>query len=119
MTPEIQCAFEEKADKYRHLVWYARSGCRLDQHPPDIRAKVLKARERVQRLYPKETNVHELLKKGHNMTWDHGFNSGCLAAFRYVLTALNEGTEIDEFGEECPTHGGLVVAEVEFPDLDT
>ena len=110
MTPEIQCAFEEKADKYRDLVWYARSGCRLDQHPPDIRAKVLKARERVQRLYPKETNLH--------MDWNHGFNSGCLAAFRYVLTALNEGTGIDEFGEEFSI-GGLTEAEVEFPDLDT
>ena len=115
MTPQIQCAFEEKADKYRHLVWYARSGCRLDHHPPKIKAKVLEARDRVERLYPKETTHYNHC----GGDWDRGFNSGCLAAFRYVLTALNEATEIDEFGEECPTHGGLVVAEVEFPDLDT
>ena len=118
MTPEIQNAFAAKADKYCDLVWYARSGCRLNQHDSDLRAKVLKERERIQRLYPKEANFHELLKKGHNMTWDRGFHSGCLAAFRYVLTALNEGTEIDEFGEEFVI-GGLAEAEAEFPMLDT
>ena len=114
MTPEIERAFVEKADKYCQLVWYARSGCRLDHHPPEIKAKVLKARDRVEGLYPKEITHYN----HGGGDWDHGFNSGCLAAFRYVLTALCERNEIDEFGEEFVI-GGLAEAEEEFPMLDT
>lgn len=36
--------------------------------------------------------------------WQHGFNSGCLAAFRYITLLIEEGKEL---------------AEEEFPDLDS
>ena len=94
--------FYEKAEKYEHLVWYARSGCRFDHHPPEIKAKVFKARENVERLYPKETTHYN----DCGGDWDHGFNSGCLAAFRYVLSALDKDL-------------GVPLAEEEFPNLDT
>ena len=116
MTPEIQCAFEGKADKYCDLVWYARSHPKSDtayweKVPDHIREGALNAQARVEEAYPSEVSA-----LGDN--WNHGFNSGCLAAFRYVLTALCERNEIDEFGEEFVI-GGLAEAEEEFPDLDT
>jgi hypothetical protein len=63
------------------LVWYARS---------DPREMVGAAgRKRVEELYPKEAAK---LNTGQG-TWQHGFNSGCLAAFRLVLGLA--GSEAD------------------------
>ena len=65
--------------------------------PDHIREGALNARARVEEAYPSEVNAL-------SDNWDHGFNSGCLAAFRYVQTALQQD---------------LATAEREFPDLDT
>ena len=116
MTPEIERAFEEKEGKYCHLVWYARSRPKSDtayweRVPDHIRERALNAQARVEEAYPCE--VSDL-----GDDWTHGFNSGCLAAFRYVLTALCERNQIDVFGEEFVI-GGLAEAEEEFPMLDS
>ena len=106
-----------KLNKYNDLVWYARSHPKQDteywrKHPSDIREGAFKAQERVEAAYPFEVNALE-------DNWNHGFNSGCLAAFRYALTLLDEDTWTDEeTGEEFPC-GGYVVAEDDFPSLDT
>ena len=102
MTPEIESAFVEKADKYCHLVWYARSHPKEDivyweKVPDHIRKGALNSQAWVEEAYPSEVSALP-------DDWNHGFNSGCLAAFRYVQTALQQD---------------LATAEREFPDLDT
>jgi hypothetical protein len=44
--------------------------------------------------------------EGEHSDWQHGFHSGCCAAFSYVLTCLDKDM-------------GLEVAEEEFPMLDS
>ena len=94
--------FSEKERKYCDLVWYARSHPKEDtaigRRSPITSVKVgLNAQARVQEAYPSEVSAL-------SDDWNHGFNSGCLAAFRYVQTALQQD---------------LATAELEFPDLDT
>ena len=87
----------KKYDKYNNLLWYARS------KPEDININGVKeARERVEREFAEE--VAEL--EGEQSDWQHGFHSGCCAAFSYVLTCLDKDM-------------GLEVAEEEFPMLDS
>ena len=54
-------------------------------------------RHRVQEAYPYEVSAL-------SDDWNHGFNSGCLAAFRFIQTAIQED---------------VGTAEEEFPSLDT
>ena len=54
-----------------------------------------------------------------NSDWEHGFNSGCLAAFRFALTALDTDTYWDEEMEMDMPCGGIEDAITEFPFLDT
>ena len=94
--------FSEKERKYCDLVWYARSHPKEDtayweKVPDHIREGALNAQARVEKAYPSEVSAL-------SDDWNHGFNSGCLAAFRYVQTALQQD---------------LATAELEFPDLDT
>jgi hypothetical protein len=63
------------------LVWYARS------NPSEMVGAA--GRKRVEELYPKQ--IAALTADGSN--WEHGFNSGCLAAFRLVLGLA--GSEAD------------------------
>ena len=49
--------------------------------------------------------------------WSHGFNSGCLAAFGFALTALDDSTYICDETEEEVSFGGLDTAMDEFPQL--
>lgn len=82
--------------KYFDLVWIAR-------HKGEKEG--LAAAARVRAMYPEE--VERLSgDSGFNPDWEHGFNSGCLAAFRLVLGLL--GTQAD-----------AQMAEEEFPFLDT
>ena len=79
--------------KYFDLVWIAR-------HKGEKEG--LAGAERVRTMYPEE--VARL--SGEHGSWEHGFNSGCLAAFRLVLGLM--GTQAD-----------AQMAEEEFPFLDT
>ncbi len=84
----------KQQDKYVDLLWYARSS------PNHINIKGVKEnKERIETLYPNE--VKGLQEHGD---WNHGFNSGMVAALRYILT-------MDELGKE--------VADEEFPMLDS
>ena len=108
MILDKEDALLAKQTKYQDLVWYARS------NPDNQSPKVQEERKRIKRCYPIE--IAALNYGGDN--WDHGFNSGCLAAFRYVATLLDEDTWTDETGDELPC-GGYVIAEDAFPSLDT
>ncbi len=68
--------------KYFDLVWLARNDaeCCRDDHP------AMPAMIRLAKKYPAE--IKEL--KSDNGNWAHGFNSGCLAAFRLVLELLSK-----------------------------
>lgn len=93
----------EKLDKYDKLVWFARKPPSDDpsweEVPEDIRTGALNSVARVEEMFPDECD--EL--RGEHGSWSHGFNSGCLAALRYVLHAASD----PEFAEEC------------WPELDT
>jgi hypothetical protein len=66
---------------FSDLVWYARS----DPNEPAGAA----GRKRVEELYPTQT----VDLQTDDSSWEHGFNSGCLAAFRLVLGLA--GSEAD------------------------
>jgi len=71
--------------KYFDLVWYARSNRMDDPYwlgkPTEIRNAAFEKQMIVEREYPEE--VQKLHKCEDN--WEHGFNSGVLAAIRTVL----------------------------------
>ncbi len=84
-----------KENKYADLLWYARTS------PEHINIKGVKEnKERIEKLYPNE--VTEL--QSENGDWQHGFNSGMVAALRYILT-------LEDLGKEQ--------ADDEFPQLDS
>lgn len=83
-------------NKYRDLVWYARSLSRND-HIKGVK----ESREEVEINYPEETNS---LLNGDYPDWDHGFNSGMLAGIRYYL-------DLNIYGKK--------EAEESFPCMDT
>jgi hypothetical protein len=84
-----------KETKYADLLWYARTS------PEHINIKGVKEnKERIEKLYPNE--VTDL--QSENGDWQHGFNSGMVAALRYVLT-------MDDLGKKQ--------ADEEFPMLDS
>jgi len=102
-------AFGEMSEKYFDLVWLARKphpNADPDYYKEDDESgkKSLKQQARVIGLYPDE--VKELA--GPEGDWTHGFNSGCLAAFRFVQECL------DGFLPD-PIHDALQ----NFPTLDT
>ena len=94
-------AKEEQAER---LVWYARKAPAdhpsWDNVPADIKQGALNSASRVEEMFPDETDA---LKCPECSDWNHGFNSGMLAALRFVLHAAEDPDE----AEEC------------FPELDT
>jgi hypothetical protein len=98
--------FAEFQEKYFKLVWYARShpDCEVAKNP----------QSRVEEMYPDELDD---LRDAPD--WNHGFNSGCLATMRYVMTALFPFDIPDEENGGTFTVGGLDDAKEEFPMLDT
>ncbi len=92
---ELMNIIIEKEKQYADLLWYARSSDG-DNHIPGV----LENRERIEGLYPEDVDS---LENGH-ADWHHGFNSGMVAALRYILT-------IDDLG--------LEQADEEFPMLDS
>jgi len=99
-------------EKYFQLVWYARKPLYENQGdwleyfadtPDDV---ILTCRQKMQEVeaeYPEETKKICSPERGD---WEHGFNSGCLAAFRWIISATHK----DE---------GIERAEESFPELDT
>ena len=130
-TKEIEEKLSELTEKYFHLVWYARKAPSDDKEywdgtPDEIKTKALNEVSRIEEFFPDD--VDELVEDESN--WTHGFNSGCLAAFRFVQTAIDtklhevddEDTWEDDTipdGTKMVCFGGIEQAEEEFPFLDT
>ena len=125
---EVLDILAEYEDKYFDLVWYARKPSYQDvdtaykDSPEEIREGCKKAIAKVEEQYPSEINA--LMRDETN--WTHGFNSGCLAAFRFCGKALNQSMELDAyfleelFDEEVfEIQTPLEEAEELFPNLDT
>jgi len=92
---EILNLVSEKEGKYLDLVWYARSSKNLKVDG------VVENRTRIEKSHPNETvNLND----SDSSYWHHGFNSGMLAALRFII-------DLDEEGIES--------AEENFPSLDT
>jgi hypothetical protein len=101
-------AMQAKLAKYEKLIWYARRPSRDDevgwanQLPnQEIRDKALNEMARVEEMFPGDVNR---LKSPSQGDWQHGFNSGMVAALRWVIEAGAESIES---------------AEANFPELDT
>jgi hypothetical protein len=75
--------------KYCDLVWLAR------RNRDDVNDEVKNIIDEIMEKYP-ETN--DLIND--NTNWTHGFNSGCLAAFRLILDSMEYS--IEEAKEEFP-----------------
>ena len=76
--------------KYFNLVWYART-------TPDEPASQA-GRRRVEAAWP--ADLEELRSDDSN--WQHGFNSGCLAAFRLVQGLLGSDDDAEFARQEFP-----------------
>mgnify|MGYP001171680185 CR=1 FL=1 len=110
-------AVKELEEKYFQLVWAARkppldadaevweeywsnkdqpSYVKADPIPIEIRAEVIKKLRKAVEKYPEE---YYDLKNPERDNYPHGFNSGCLAAFRWILSAQEDGVRSanDEF----------------------
>jgi hypothetical protein len=109
---------KEKKDKYFDLVWYARRNRdEVSEYTNlETREAALKALDRIEEKYPKETDDVTDLETGD---WHHGFNSGMLACLRYISTCINDEYETDEETGETYYYGGIERAEEEFPRLDS
>jgi len=73
-----QATLSDLEYKYLSLVWYARSD--------PLNKRIQKNRAKIENSHPKE--VAELKGEGDvgDSNWHHGFNSGCLAMVRLVMT---------------------------------
>jgi hypothetical protein len=76
--------------KYFDLVWYARTT------PDDPVSKA--GRQRVEAAW--SSDLEELQSDDAN--WQHGFNSGCLAAFRLVQGLLGSKDDAEFAREQFP-----------------
>ena len=121
---EAMKAIGEMEEKYFDLVWYARkdkdrNGAYWNGTPESIKQGAFKNIARVEEFYPDECD--ELNCAAHG-DWTHGFNSGVLAAMRFVQTAMYrhyiDDPNASDDGEPfwC---GGVDEAKDEFPQLDT
>lgn len=76
------------------LVWYARSPRMDDPYwhdvPDDIRKGAWASQMQVEAKYPEEV---ARLQCQDNGDWEHGFNSGVLAALRFLSSLNSEGEE--------------------------
>jgi len=91
---EVEARLKELQDKYFDLVWYAR-------HRPNETVGAAGA-SRIRHRW--EDECTKLADDTTNFT--HGFNSGCLAAFRLALGLMGNATDVQ-------------MAEDDFPFLDT
>jgi hypothetical protein len=103
---QTAAAFKRLLDKYESLVWYARKAPAdnveyWSKLPDEIKTGALNAMAQVEEHHPDEVDSLRCCECGD---FSHGFNSGVLAALRWVLTAQEEGIEE---ADNC------------FPELDT
>lgn len=91
-------SLQKMEKKYCDLVWFARKNleCLKDDHPsmPQMVRIKMQIPAEIKKLSSDEAD------------WHHGFNSGCLAAFRFAIGMLGD-------------QGDRELAEDEFPMLDT
>ena len=96
-TPKMQ----EMCCKYTDLMWYARSFPEghpyWDDHSPKMVRGVMESQANVERDYPVE--VAELQDDDTN--WHHGFNSGVVAAIRYMWDLMENGEEYADENFPC------------------
>ena len=94
----------KKLSKYETLVWYARKHPAdhpsWDKVPEHIRKGALDSAARVQELYADETDRLSCPEHGD---WEHGFNSGVLAALRYVLSVAKNPEDAEFMWPELDT----------------
>lgn len=95
---DVEKRLREMEKKYFDLVWYARAAPDAVKDGHVSMPGVV----RIQMAMPDE--CERLASK--DGTWEHGFNSGCLAAFRFALGIMGNA-------------GDVQMAEDEFPFLDT
>ena len=93
-----------KEDKYQQLVWFARKHPSdhpsWDNVPADIKQGALNSAAKVEEHYPDECDS---LKCPDCGDFEHGFNSGMLAALRFVLHAAEDPQTAEEFFPELDT----------------
>ncbi len=116
---DVEDAIRALEAKYERLVWYARSQPATavtywEKVPSEIRDGAFRAQMKVEEDLPDE--VTQLRNCEDN--WTHGFNSGVLAALRFVTTAQYPVLIDDEEGDPL-WYGGVEDAREEFPCLDT
>ena len=118
---DLQEAFTAFEKKYFDLVWYARSQPRhmMEEQgtPEHIIVGALNAQARKEEMYPDEIDDYK-----KTPDWTHGFNSGCLATMRFVLSAMSKEIFPDQESEDPDatwSMGGIEDAKEEFPQLDT
>ena len=92
---ELIAAMEEK---YSNLVWYARKAPPEDAEywsdtPAEIKTAALNEMAKVEEMSPDEVDA---LKCPNCGNWNHGFNSGMLAALRFVMHAAEDPEEAQE-----------------------
>ena len=87
---DILNELESWEKKYFDLVWYART----TQDEPASQP----GRRRVEAAWP--ADLEELRSDDSN--WQHGFNSGCLAAFRLALGLLGSAEDAEFARQEFP-----------------
>lgn len=117
---DVEKALAEMEAKYERLVWYARSPRATSVEfwlnvPEEIRNGAFTAQMEVEEEYPDEVSS---LRDSKQSDWQHGFNSGVLAALRFVNTAQMEVQTFEDPDGEF-SYGGLADATETFPDLCT
>ena len=115
---DIKEFMQTQTEKYLDLVWYARSHPASDVEywskiPKSIKDGAFRGQMRVEENYPDEVSA----LRDSNSNWQHGFNSGMLAALNLIATAQCS-YEVTEDGETF-WFGGPEEALEEFPMLDT
>jgi hypothetical protein len=88
---EIKQMVTEMESKYYDLVWLARRTKGDIYMNEDIKQKISD-------IVETHSEALDLIEDETN--WTHGFNSGCLAAFRMIMSSMEVG--IEEAKEEFP-----------------
>jgi hypothetical protein len=117
-THDITQHIQDLLSKHADLMWYGRSNPASDVEfwndvPDDIRQGAFQSQMKVEEDYPDE--VAEL--RNDETGWHHGFNSGVVAAIRFMFTA-QQTCDVTE-GDETVPMGGIQEALDEFPELYT
>tara|TARA_Y100000588_G_scaffold352489_1_gene405178 strand:+ start:2455 stop:2823 length:369 start_codon:yes stop_codon:yes gene_type:complete len=104
-------------EKYENLVSYARKEKNnpIEKYGEDVGSRIAKWCEDIESEFPEETK--NLNEEGIS-DFAHGFNSGCLAAFRFCLDSSEIEIDFSDFGEEGKICA-IEDAKMNFPDCNT